>query len=284
MLMKLILRHGDTVISEMVDEGDNGLLEEVGDALSDIIDALFTIDDPPAQGYFPDTGYISYLLHENVKSRLVDVLGEYTLVNEDECSKVDLLPIVNKIVEEREMGYSSNIDIGYCVISMLKKFLVEGRWHYGLRRSDGAILESPSKWPAPQIENTSIGWRLGGDSLEPVIWFGLDGEAPIDCWTLDKNDRQFVLMPYIEGCNVEFWKSFWFNNFWTFDWNVLLNKDDVLITWMFAECGMDEPVKEFEMVKKQCPIQLIENDSAAVLCKKIDDLFLNSRNAMSHDV
>lgn len=111
--------------------------------------------------------------------------------------------------------------------------------------------------------------------FSPVIWFGLNGEPPMDCWCIDISDERFSAMPYAEPYNVERWKSFWFNHFWTFDWNVLFNHEgEGVITWMFAECGMEEPEEEFDAVKKCCPIKLCEDDSKAILSKKISDFFV----------
>ena len=38
---------------------------------------------------------------------------------------------------------------------------------------------------------------------------------------------------------------------------------------MFAECGMDEPYKEFEKVKNSCPIDLINIDNFGELTSQL---------------
>lgn len=255
---------------------DEELQDCVRDALSDEVDNLFTINDPPARGDFRDIGLISTELRESVRSRLGDVVGNYTLSCRDNGSVIGLCSILNKIIESRE----SDIDVGFYVLSMLRKFLIRGCWHYGLMNRDGVVLEDKSKWPKPKIDPDGVRWIVNEEELNAVIWFGLDGETPIEYWSIDKRDKRFARMPYCEGCDVEFWKSCWFNHFWTFDWNVLTDNNEGLIIWMFAECGMDEPVVEFEQVKTACPITLDENDSRTILSRKIDDFFLEeSRKA-----
>jgi len=48
---------------------------------------------------------------------------------------------------------------------------------------------------------------------------------------------------------------------------------DCYITWMFYECGMDEPEDEFYAVRDSCLIKLDENDRSVSMIRKIDEFF-----------
>ena len=45
---------------------------------------------------------------------------------------------------------------------------------------------------------------------------------------------------------------------------------ETFTTWMFAECGMEEPL--MEMVREKCPVVLNEEDSNQELLMKIEQL------------
>jgi hypothetical protein len=198
--------------------------------------------------------------------------------------------VFNEIVEDRENREQGIIDSGQVIIEMLRNFLKEGIWQYGLQRDDGAILTDITQWPKHTADRRDVIWRDSSGLLEPIIWFGLRDESPIECWMLDRSSKKFDLLevyenPYSrETLNVERWHLFWFCSFWDLDWNALFdNSGNTHIIWMFAECGMDEPVEEFNAVRNSCPIELDKNDKAENIVLKIDRFFIDTQIGLCNE-
>lgn len=242
-----------------------------------------------AQGIFENTEEIDAELYAYAKSYLQRLFGGSVFVksigDDDTVVSSQAFDIASKAIEYRQGCEQSYIDVGAAIIAMLGNFLRAGSWQFGLRRQDGTILTDPSQWPVPAAAPGSVIWQERAEPLEPLIWFGLQDEPPIECWTLDRSPAQFKQSavydnPYAIATRlVEHWKQFWFCRFWALDWNALFrNGGDAYIIWMFAECGMEEPVDEFLAVRQSCPIALREEDSSEALIRKIEAFFVEKQN------
>jgi hypothetical protein len=237
-----------------------------------------------SQGFFPDPWQIQSDLFNDVCSNLEKRLGKRIFAKkvDDDGTIIPSEPIdLSGLIAQRSQIENGIIDAGELIIAMLKNFLTNGRWQYGFQCSDGTIIADVSDWPEPIIETDTPTWKVGDEPLNPVVWFGLKDEVPIECWTLDKSPERFDLLKLYnspsttEPSLIERWNSFWFNGFWAIDWNALFdNNGDAHITWMFAECGMDGPDGEFVSVKEACPIDLDRNDTSKDIMHKIDYFFL----------
>lgn len=187
-----------------------------------------------------------------------------------------LAAICAHIFKEREQCELGTVDGAQLALDMMRNFLIQGRWHYGLISDDGIIIEKREEWPSyPKQSDGSIRWIKDGKECYPIIWFGIDGQKPIECWTLYNRKNIRSTKVYFGGNgtkkNQEVWKHFWFCEFWAMDWNILWNYDEAAITWAFCECGMDEPIDEFCKVKSECPIELVQDDSTEEILAKVRD-------------
>ncbi|WP_295882870.1 hypothetical protein [uncultured Thiohalocapsa sp.] len=272
---------------------DPDILEFIEDHLDDeVAEALGGAHHPvlqKAQGFFENTEEIDAELYAYAKSYLQHHLGGKVFVKriEDDGTVVSsqAIDIASKAIDHRQDCEQSCIDVGAAIIAMLRNFLCAGSWQFGLRRQDGTILTDPSQWPVPLAMAGSVTWHERSEPLEPMIWFGLQDEQPIECWTLDRSTAQFEQSAVYDHPQaketrlVERWKQFWFCRFWALDWNALFgNGGDTYIFWMFFECGMEEPVDEFLAVRKSCPIALREEDSSEALIRKIETFFVTKQN------
>lgn len=221
-------------------------------------------------GYFPEPYNIGDELYIGVQDYMNESIGELPVFEQiiDDSGeiikevKIDLTEAFEKIIEDRKLSEQSYVDVGQVVLNQLEKFIEQGVWQFGLKDQNGHINTNSSTWPKPVIKCDNIIWQDDSSDLMPIIWFGLKDEAPLECWTLSKDLRM----------NDEEWKSFWFNKFWTFDWNILFDYNgDGYIIWMFAECDMDEP--SIDNVIATCPVLLDKNDTTEILMKKIDEFF-----------
>ena len=153
---------------------------------------------------------------------------------------------------------------------MLKDFVEQGKWQYGLIAPDKTIMQDSTSWPKPIIENHRVIWKDETGLYEPIIWFGMEGKRSDYCWTLSRATT-------LNETEDEMWKWFWFCDFWTYAWDVLFAGDgENFTTWMFAECAMDEP--PIEPVRLSCPVLLDEEDDSEELLIKIEQfLFQQSK-------
>lgn len=165
-----------------------------------------------------------------------------------------------------ELHYSE-----YC-ISRIRAFLSTGKWQCGFVSADYSRYYTSME----NVRQCQRRYRYEDSEgeLYPAIWFGLSNEAPIDCWSIARpvilNKSWRVINN--ESIEDDAWKCFWFNGFWSMDWNQLWGHEHPLITWAFSEFCCDEPVEEFEKVKKACPKTLEESDSTDDLLAKLYNL------------
>lgn len=231
-------------------------------------------------------------MYDNIRKRLLKKFAPFAIygrTTEDDgrvaCSAtIDMENIIRELMDERESREQSYIDAGVVMIGMLKDFLIEGVWQFGLADEDGAVISDTADWPEPTIDGGSTSWKRPNGALNPIIWFGVKGQAPIECWSITLSQRMFqTLNCYAnaygtEARPMERWKLFWFSTFWCFDWNALFdNNGDAYIVWMFAECGMDEPIGELDLIRRACPIELDGADTGAMLAKKVNSFFINKQ-------
>ena len=181
---------------EQVDSLDYADLQDCVETIfSDEIEKAMAGGDNPffdkPQGYFLNTEQIDEELYSYAKSYLQRHLGGKIFAKTiDDAGTVvsnQAINLASEIVDQRRYREQSYVDVGAVIISMLANFLREGSWQFGLRREDGAILAAPSQWPAPATTDDRVHWQDQAGQLEPLIWFGLQGEPPIECWVLDRS-------------------------------------------------------------------------------------------------
>ena len=254
--------------------------------LNEIIDSCIDSCEltKKSQGFFPDPLVIQRELCSHVKTCLENRFGgrifgrlvdEYGVLLSSES-----LDVLSEIVEMRYDAEEGKIATGEVILALLRNFLVEGVWQYGFRLPDGTILTDVSQW-SKHIEYRSCGsWKSSSGIMQPMIWFGLEHERPVECWTINKVSNRSMLFGVHDLDNYdERWRSFWFNDSYI-DWNTLFDeKNSSYALWMFVECGMESPVDAFNAVRESCPIELDENDTAASIARKTDELFLCKKNA-----
>lgn len=185
-----------------------------------------------------------------------------------------LAAICTNIFNQREKCELGTIDGAQLALDMMRNFLEEGSWHYGLISRDGTILKNIEEWPEyPKQPDGQIRWIKDDKELCPIIWFGIEGQSPIECWSLYERENIRNIKTYSGKYDTkieqECWKHFWFCKFWTMDWSVLWNNDETAIIWAFSEWGMDEPEEEFGKVRNDCPIDLLQVDSTDDMLDKV---------------
>lgn len=236
------------------------------------------------QGFFPNPMAIQRELCGHVKTCLENrfggrIFGE-TVDEHGVLLSSEPLDLLGEIVEMRYDAEEGQTDTGLVILAMLRNFLVEGVWQYGLRHPDGSILTDISQWPRYMEYQICGSWNSPSGILQPTMWFGLEHERPIECWMLDSSSKRSDLLK-IHGRDdfIERWHSFWFNDSFI-DWDSLFDrKGSQYAVWMFVECGMDSPVDAFDSVRDSCPIELDMNDTAASIAKKLDQFFIHRRKA-----
>ncbi len=272
-------------------------IDDITEALSDIIDDCIHEELGDAVscpcGFFPDPDEIASTMYSNVRKRLHQKFASISFYRQTiaadgstiSSSLIDIDYVIEALIERRECCEQSYCDAGPLIIRMLTKFLNSGIWQFGLRREDGSFLSDATQWPEPTTNGISVSWTRSKEMKSPIIWFGIEGDDPIECWSITLDETMFELLncyetPYSTKPRlIERWKSFWFCSFWSFNWNALFDNNGYnYITWMFAECGMDEPEDELDRIRKSCPIVLDATDTREVLVKKIMSFFLGKYN------
>jgi len=269
-------------------------IEDISEAISDIFTDWFETElqkegDIPC-GFFPAPAEISSRVYEDIRQRMhqkFSTISVYSKSFTDDghisrSEQLDIVSVIDRLIEEREESEQCYCDVGAVIIRMLKTFLNDGIWQFGLYSQGEKVLLEPSEWPESKTFGSSTIWLHSEKEFSPIIWFGLEGKAPIECWSISMDAKMFELLDYLETPYssqrhyIERWKAFWFCSFWCFDWNALFNDSgDCYITWMFAECEMNEPEDEFDRVLKSCPIELDSTDTNEALRRKIVALFQN---------
>jgi len=268
---------------------DDSIYNTITSVISDdIYHCLFTTHlSDKSLGFFPDIDSIWNELYKQAIIKLEEKFGKilyFKVVDESNnivsCKQIETY----KIMEDRMYEEQGTVDTGQVILIMFNNFLKKGKWQYGLKREDGTILSHISQFPKPIKYDKGYIWQDSIGILEPIIWFGMDNENPIDCWTIDRSSKRFEIVSEYEDretkekYKVERWKDFWFMYLPSLDWNTLFdNKGDDYIIWMFIECGMDEPTKEFIDVRDSCLITLDENDKSENVIRKMEKFFISKQ-------
>lgn len=295
MKIKIYSKMSDFYIEEAIDAADaeDAILEVANEAIDNALvdDISDCFDEIPlskeSKGFFPDLESISEELCKQFTQCIESKLGKRLFIDVIDDNEIttatETIDIANTLSGqfECEQGY---IYVGKLALIQLNNFLINGIWNYGLRCEDGRILTDVLDWPKPVSDRDSYTWHDSQGFLEPIIWFGLKNQSPIECWTLDKSPRNLELLK-VNGnhdedsvTEVERWNTFWFNSYGILDWDTLFNdKGYSYIIWMFYECGMEEPEDEFYAVRDSSPIKLDEKDRSDSLIRKIDELFISKQ-------
>lgn len=148
---------------------------------------------------------------------------------------------------------------GRLALALIEKFLADGVWQSGLRTESGRLqLISPD-----QEGNKEQFRKLAEGEMAPVIWFGIVGKEPILCWSIERIDFEELRdrVAFLGGDN-------------TLDWSVMFGPSaEFWTTWMFYECGFDEPEVEFEKLSDTCPIELLFDSNTEQFYEVFDRYF-----------
>jgi hypothetical protein len=271
-------------------EAESLSIDNITEALVDVFDG-FIFDELEKEGespcgFFPNPDEISSIFYRNIRKRLhqkfasIPVHGKPLAADAAITSTVliDIDSVIDGLIEQRQGYEQSCIDAGEVIIRKLKNFLNAGIWQFGLRKEDGSVLSDARQWPEPITDGCSASWTRPKEKMSPIIWFGMQDNAPLECWSLTLDAKMFEQIDYdadsTKNKPIERWKSFWFCPFWSFDWDELFDHcGDTYIFWMFFESDMDEPCEELEKIRKSCPIKLASTDSRDELTRKITSFF-----------
>jgi hypothetical protein len=176
-------------------------------------------------------------------------------------------------------GYPE-IDTGGHVIEEVRAFLTLGKWKFGIKDQQGRIYDYRERWPETLRQTDARSILPNGFS--PILWFGLANEPPLPAWSLEISEYSTLqrTISYTEHGlekqrTQQQWQIFWGENFWTLHWPSMGDFDhSSMLTWMFMECGMEEPVDEFHRVIASCPIELNVSDTNGQLTRKLEELIL----------
>lgn len=174
-----------------------------------------------------------------------DYINVYLSESDEMITSFTVCDILSKLYEQREYCEQAHVDAAQLGLDMMCNFLNEGRWFCGLKDESGNVITDVKQWPAPIKNGEIVNWKSNGHLLKPIVWFGIEDEEPIECWSIQEEyqDKDFTI------------KKFWYGGDPTLNWNILWNSYAAQI-WAFWECGLDEPYTEFEAVHDACPIAL----------------------------
>lgn len=203
----------------------------------------------------------------------VDVLkrkysNEYIEVYESGCESpiatYSLADVYIEIFNGREyVSDGAYYDAIHLSSDMMRVFLAEGSWHYGLRDEYGCVITDSRLWPqGKRTVGGRIEWTRNGKFLKPVVWFGLDGEQPISYWSLeDKAGKLF-----------EQWHESWFcGEEYAIRWHMLWNDPQWIAYYWRDEFDIEMPDEEIDNVRDCCPVKLQEEDTNESMVRKVEE-------------
>lgn len=238
------------------------------EAVSDVIDKMSS--DGTYCGDPAELEWMCNAWHEEATELLQNKYGDEFCVEilKDGRLLTRLCKPVDEVIEYFHGDEQWDVNSGKLVLVLVENFLKFGEWQSGFRRNTGEVIDIKDSKSC--ILDASGNWLMDNfEKLEPIIWFGVKNDPPTQCWTIDKSEfqlqkRSFNRLNEVIHCDQ--WQAFWHSYFWTIDWETLIPFGiGSMTTWMFAECGMDEPEDEFLSVLKDCPIDL--------RCQNSEDLF-----------
>ena len=244
-------------------------------------DAFTNITFSPS-GIFPDFvrkniyemnySIASEHLHKNTTLSIygVAICGNKKITSNIPINSISSNRIIDTLIDVIKENFIFERFQGEAILRMLRNFLIEGVWHFGYRTHCGNVVSKTI-----QLHNLLIDKELLNDKkLTPIVYFGLTGAAPIECWTIDLHRIMFEYSNSSNFPTFEQLKKFWFIPDGNFDYATLFCNDsqevlDYWHTWMFAEFGLNEPEEEMEYVRESCPIKLDDNDIAEIFYEKV---------------
>ena len=131
---------------------------------------------------------------------------------------------------------------GKLALRLIEEFLENSIWQSGLKSKTGQVWVIP---PDQGVNKNNLN-QIAESKFEPVIWLGLPGNNPIQCWSIERVDFEELKnrFAFLGGRN-------------TLNWTTIFGPSaDVITTWLFYECGFDEPEVAFEKLSNSCPINL----------------------------
>lgn len=258
-------------ICEYLDENGDGWEEETG----------VCIEDVPSCSEALGVEVHCEKLEEEIKGLLKDKrfidkhVRVYRAVDSDERKELvasftmsEVFAHVFERAYECEYGFTYNVRVA---VRQLGNFLNRGAWQYGLIDPTGKVLTDLRQWPVPRIQNDgNVKWSDASGSYKAVVWFGLEGEAPIECWKLYERVGVVHMQYEVDHRNVEpdDWKYFWYGNDGFPPYEMIWDKAYMYDYWV-VEVGIDMPYDEFEKVRNSCPIQLSQDDSTEEMVRKV---------------
>lgn len=229
---------GETLAAYMLNGPETDLLDEAYDYAGKHLTATGMIPDGDIYDFYD---VINQYLNKKFSSKKLKMV----LYDDDEhiVKEVDIPAPQNLDINDIR-GCDDpilDIDIGRNAIHRITAFLSEAKWQ-----------ES----------------KCGIDK-KPILWFGLNGEPPIACWSITQERiSENMIIP------------FWFPQFGIVDWYSLCHDwNDNVNTWVFAECGEREPENEMKHAIASCPIELAADDTPESLLKKFEAYFEDSNRA-----
>ena len=226
------------------------LIENELETLSDMLSNLYPDVEPNGNISYYDA-YDQFI--EGSKANILKRFGCSTiqLIAKNATGsirKAEALPVADlflEVLEDNTEFSGFDATIGRYIESSLFKFLNDSKWHFGYKNKDGSYSEIQSALDYDAIE----------DKSSPILWFGLDGEAIIEKWSIEPGkehgfkwiDQWYLLEYLIDDCT------------------------DCFATWYLAECGYDLP--DMENILAGCAIQISEDDTIDTVNRKFAEYF-----------
>lgn len=197
------------------------------DALDDFVQEIISDINPTPFGSF-DNGNLDKLMEEFsiLSDKTLPCIAEtgeiHIYIDDEELVNKDVLTNVRNIMKEAlldayegEMeSENREIDTAQLMIKSLNRFMSEGKWHTDCDKE-----------------------------AKKTIWFGLDGQPPIDIWTLINKNKVTA--------HLDFWNNV--SDYWFLEYFEEFN-DGYLNYWV-QECGITTEKLPNDLLN-DCPIDI----------------------------
>ena len=227
-----------------------------------LLDAQIDVFYDKLDGFYPDgdaNGNISYYeaydqfvdktkaniekIHANSQIQLIakgvdgTTKGSYSL---------NIASLLIEVLENNTECGEFDATISRYIESSLLKFVEASSWHLGFNNPAGKCIEV----------NSLADYTAVLDKSHPILWFGLDGDEPIDKWSIiigkehgfEWIDQWYLLEYLVDDCN------------------------DCFATWYLAECGNWLP--DMEEILAECPIAIDDGDDVDSINEKMLSYFI----------
>lgn len=180
-------------------------------------------------------------IHLIAKSSDGSIKGNYS---------ISIATLLSEVLDNYSERGEFDAIISSYVESSLHKFVNDSSWHLGFQHQSGNYTETNSLSEYAAVKNKQ----------HPILWFGIDGIAPIDKWSI------------IPGKEHNFK--------WIDEWDLLKclidDCSDCFATWYIGECGNWLP--DMEQILTTCPIAIDDINTADSLNEKILSYFTDNLN------